>query len=62
MKSFEQQCVLLNVFLKKIEHAAQCSFIGMNDTDSNSQCLYNAKKYFLIRYHQKTCYQDAVLV
>ena len=46
MKEFEQQCVLLNAFLKQGELSDHCSYIGLNDADFSSLCLSNAKHLF----------------
>ena len=45
-KSFENQCVLLNTLLNLGELSYHCSFIGLNDVDFNSRCLFNAKYLF----------------
>ena len=71
MKKLEQQCVLINVLLNQGELAAHFSFIGMNDEDFNSQCLFNAKCLFYEtsspKKHGQVIFdiffnQDAVLV
>ena len=70
-KSFKQQCVLLYAFLNQVEITAHCSFIGLNYSDFNSQCLSNVKHSFSemlspknhsqVSFDKKG-YQDTVLV
>ena len=62
MKKFEQQCVLLNLFLNQGELSDKCSFIGLNCADLDPQCLSNTKP----KHHgqvsiDKKGYQDAVI-
>ena len=45
-KPFEQQCVLLHVFLNQGEISSHYSFIGLNDVYFNSQCLPKSKCLF----------------
>ena len=70
-KCFEQQCVLLNLFLNQGELAVHCSFIGINHAYFNSQFLFNAKQIFSETLSpkkrgqasfDKKGYQDTVLV
>ena len=42
-KLFEQQCAILHALLNHGDLPGHCSFIGLNDTDTNSQCLSNAE-------------------
>ena len=70
-RSLVKQCVLINEFLNKGELSTNCLFIGMDDTDINSQCLSNKKdsfyealspkKHVQVSFDKKG-YQDAVLV
>ena len=71
MKSFKQQCIILNALLNQCELSSKCSFIELNDADFNFNCLSNIerlfsetlspKKYSQVSYGKKG-YQDAVLV
>ena len=70
-KLFEQQCVILHALLNQGKLSDNCSFIGLNDEDFISQCLFNAnclssemlspKKYGQVIFDKKG-YQDAILV
>ena len=53
MKSFEQQCVLLNTILNQREISYHCLFIGLNDSLFISHCLSNAKRLFSETLSQK---------